>query len=89
MVLLDKMILTRRFLEFVEEVIAIHNKEKEDETAWEYYIHRVFDMSFQDFLNTLPNPAPVGHVPSDAELAATVSSSAEMLNGFHPCRTCQ
>lgn len=85
LVLIDKMILTCRFTEFINEVIGLHNKEQEEKTAWDFYIHRVFDMSFADFLETLPKNMKTEAV-SKEELTATVKSSAEVLNGFNPCQ---
>lgn len=82
MILLDGMIRTRRFNEFLNEFIRIHNKEQDDKATWEFYLHRVYDMSFKDFLDTLPKEGE--QAPSEAVLAATVTNSASLLNDFVP-----
>ena len=48
MVMLDKMILTGRFYDFVCEFIQIRNDELVDQTRWEFYLHKVFNMEFSD-----------------------------------------
>ena len=83
MTLLDRIIRTNRLCEFAREVIQTHNEETKEKTLWEYYLHRVFDMSFQDFKDSLPQEADV---PSDEEIVETISCSADMLNGFNPCQ---
>lgn len=83
MSLVDGMIRTRRFLEFVQELIQTHNEDIREKTLWEFYLHRVFDESYQDFKDSLPEKVSV---PSDAELAETINCSADILNGFDPCQ---
>lgn len=83
MALVDSMIRTRRFYEFVREFIEMHNEETKEKTLWEFYLHRVFDVSFQDFKDSLPQEVDV---PSDAEIAETIFCSSDMLNSFNPCQ---
>ena len=83
MILLDGMIRTRRFNEFLNEFIRIHNKEQDDKATWEFYLHRVYDMSFKDFLDSLPKE---GQAATKEDIAATVTNSADMLFSFDPCQ---
>lgn len=83
MSLVNGMIRTRRFLEFVQELIQTHNEDIREKTLWEFYLHKVFDESYQDFKDSLPEEVSI---PSDAELAETISCSANILNGFNPCQ---
>ena len=82
MVMLDSMIKTRRFSEFVNEFIKIRNEETEDQTKWEYWLHRVVDMSFADFLEKSDNRknAEISH----DVLEATLKDSWGIINGFCP-----
>lgn len=41
--LLDQMILTDRFSAFVSELLRIRNEEKDEQTLWEFFLHKVFD----------------------------------------------
>lgn len=84
MVLLDGMIQTRRFSEFVSEFIRRHNREQDEKATWEFYLHRVYDMTFQEFLDTLPKETE--KAASAADIAATITDSASMLNAFDPCQ---
>ena len=83
MLLLDKMILTGRFSEFIDEIITIQNEEQEEKTLWEFYIHRVFDQSFRDWRNSLNTTTQKEEVPTEEELIATVAGSMGILADFN------
>lgn len=52
--LLDEMLLCGRFQEFVTELFNIHNKETENETLWDLYLHSAFlEKSFVEFKKAL------------------------------------
>lgn len=82
MILLDKMILTHRFHEFVGEFVKLHNEEIEDSTAWELWLHRIFDRDFKDFKAALNGEQAPGDTPSAAELESTVRDSMKILSDF-------
>ena len=84
MVILDKMILTRRLYEFVQEFVRIRNEELEDQTRWEYWLHKVFDLSFADFLARAEGREEKDEKPSEQELEATVKNSMEIITGIRP-----
>lgn len=82
--LLDETIKTGRFSEFVTELVSIVNEEteKEDEdTMWEYYLHRIFDKSFADFKKEMMRSEQPEN-PVDFE--TTLQTSYDILNGFVP-----
>jgi hypothetical protein len=81
MIILDKMIRAGRFTEFVQEVLRIRNQEMVDQARWEYWLHRVFEMSFQDYLATVDGTE---EVLSDDVMEATVKDSMGIINGFCP-----
>ena len=83
MVILDKMILTRRFTEFVREFVLIKNEELEDQTRWEYWLHRVPDLSFSDFLERA-NGNKTESGMSNEKAAETVMESWGIIQGFDP-----
>lgn len=82
MVALDMMIRGRRLHEFVCEFVSIHNEELEDSTKWEFWLHKVFDQTFKEFLASTAEAANRETKPTDEELGATVKTSMEILNGF-------
>lgn len=82
MIILDKMIHSGRLTEFVREFIQIRNEELIDQTRWEYWLHRVFDMSFGDFIEH--STATASEEISDAKLTHTVNESLRIANSFCP-----
>lgn len=83
--LLDAMIDTGRLYEFVREVINIRNEEMEDKTAWEVWLHRVFDMSWHEFRESLNDKSSTTKAaPTHERLTETVRTSAQMLMNFCP-----
>ena len=82
MVLLDSMIKSHRFKEFIFEFVDITNEELEDHTIWELWLHKVFDREYQDFYDQAKSKG-AEKLPSKFVLESAVKESAEMLNGFH------
>ena len=84
MVLLDGMIRTRRLTEFIQETMKIRNEELIDKTRWEFWLHKVFDMSFDDYMSRVGgNKETEGVLPAEA-LEATVKDSIGILKGCCP-----
>lgn len=82
---MDKMILTMRFTEFVNEVVKIKNEETKEQTEWEFWLHKVFNMTYQEFIGTVNRTNGVEEsVASDEELATIVVESKGIINGFCP-----
>lgn len=50
---INGMIRTGRFDWFVTSFMRTTNEEKEEETSWQYFLHKVFDGSYSDFRNRL------------------------------------
>ena len=84
MVILDKMIQAGRLTEFIQEFVKIRNQELEDQTRWEFWLHKVFDMTFKDFLSKTEEAAETEEVLPDDVLQATVLESMGIINGFCP-----
>ena len=82
MILLDSMIRTNRFSEFIHEFVIITNEELEDHTLWELWLHRVINQDWNEYYNQA-KPQRTERVPLTYNLETTVKESAEMLNGFH------
>lgn len=73
--LLDGMIRTKRFFEFVLKLIEIHNNEK----LYDLWLHKVIDKSFEEFKEAC-SVQPM----SESEIETTVLESEEILNSFVP-----
>jgi hypothetical protein len=76
--LLDGFILTGRLFDFVLEFIDIEN----EKTMWEFYLHKVHDMSFDEFKKSCSSRQT--EPQTDEELETTIQNSQSMLNGFIP-----
>ena len=83
MVILEKMVQARRLSEFVREFVNIRNNELVEKTQWEYWLHRVFDMSFGEYLERSSVDTRAETV-NTVNLAQTVSDSFDMVNSFCP-----
>jgi hypothetical protein len=81
MIILDKMIRAGRFTEFVQEVMRSRNKEMIDKARWEFWLHRVFEMTFEEYLAKIDGTEEV--LPGDV-MEATVKDSLGIINGFCP-----
>lgn len=80
---IDGMLQTGRFAAFVDDFIKTTNKEKEDQVNWEYYLHRVMEGSFNDFVQSMKNTDNDKNL-SEATIETTVQYSLNLLNNFKP-----
>lgn len=80
MPLLQNMLEVGQFEKFIDGFVRIRNEEKNEQSAWEFYLHRIFDMTFDDFLEELK---PVPKV-TKSDLETTIKDNFEMMENFHP-----
>lgn len=82
---LNGVISTGRLAEFVDDLIDITNKEKEEAALWEYYLHRApfFEGSFNDFVDEVKNNEKHQNM-SERTIETTINHSMNILNGFNP-----
>ena len=80
---MDGMIQTGRFCEFVESFWRTVHKEKDEETSWQYYLHRVFDASYADFKKELKNTNEHRNM-SEQTMETTIKQSMNILKNFNP-----
>lgn len=74
--LLDTVILAGRFWDFVLEFLDSQN----EKMLWEFYLHKVFDKSFEQFKSSVIPKAPV----SNEQIETTVKNSMDILQTFNP-----
>ncbi len=72
---IDPMIQTLRFSEFVDEILTLESEKKE----WEFYLHKVFNKSFDEFKNSMEQPKV-----SKEQIETTVQNSISILQNFIP-----
>jgi hypothetical protein len=78
--LVDQMILTGNFTEFVAKVVELDA----DEELWQFFLHKVEGQSFNDWKASLGVDQQAKTQMSDDEIKATVQSSFSILNGYEP-----
>ena len=81
--LLDCMILSGGFSTFVSSFMAAVREEENEKTAWEYYLHKVYSGSFNDFMDSMKSESDHKALEKGA-IEATVKNSMNILNNFKP-----
>lgn len=71
-----------RLSEFVSEVVTLYNEEYKEKTLWEMWLHRVYDKSFAEFVETVEGTKKAA--PTQEEIKTIVTETKAMLNGFAP-----
>ena len=79
----DGMIQTGRFFDFVIGFIKTVNQEEEDKLDWEYFLHKVFDKSYQEFKEEIKINKQNQNM-SGQDIETTVQDSMNILNNFIP-----
>lgn len=74
--LLDGLILTGRFEDFIDEFVRLEN----EKVKWEFYLHKVQDKSFAEFKADIE---PIKNF-SPEDIETTVTESQNILNSFKP-----
>ena len=79
-VLLDGLILTNSLNNFVDDFLDLVIEERKERTEWEFFLHKVFDKSWDEFSNSIKqseNQEPI-------DLGATLTKSKNILDNFTP-----
>lgn len=77
--LLNGYIRTGRFCEFVETICA----EKIEADKWEFFLHKIKDMNFDEFCNNLQKNNEVESM-TEEEMSEIVKQSMQILHGYKP-----
>jgi DNA polymerase III sliding clamp (beta) subunit (PCNA family) len=88
--LIDGMILAGRFSEFVDDFIRTINKETEAQNKdkemrfhWEFWLYRVLDKTFPEYMREIENDKKHRNI-SERELGTTLQHTSDILNSFNP-----
>lgn len=82
---MEGMMATGRFDWFVASFIEQYGKDQLEKTRWEYWLHRVFDQSYQDYIASL-GMTEKSAAPTKEQQIAAVRKSCEILNGLSGVR---
>ena len=76
--LLQQMLEAGQLVEFIDEMVQIRYEELQEKTMWEYYLHRVYDMSFEEFVQQTKEP-PISEPMGEDRMVEIVKDSLEIL----------
>ena len=79
-VLLDNLIATASLSNFIDDLFKFIGEEKQEETTWQFFLHKVFDKSWKDFCEEIASVDKAEKV----DVGATIKKSHDMLNNFTP-----
>ena len=82
--IMDEFIRLQQFREFVVEVLNTIVEEKKHNARWEYYLHRVWDMSFDEYVRQCEKPKQGEQYMTNEEIGNVVNDSRDILKGFAP-----
>lgn len=82
MMLLEQMLQSGRLADFIDELGQLMWQEKADKQRWDFWLHRVDSMSFEEYVqlceDSMKQPEGSGN------LETTIKYSYEMMENFHP-----
>lgn len=81
--LLQQMMDAGRLTEFIDEVGVIVHEEKVHDMRWDFWLHRVFDMDFDEYVQ-LCIDSTKQQTSEGGNLEATIKENYEMMENFHP-----
>ena len=80
----DGMIQTCRFSEFVDSFLDTVQKEKSEQTMWDFFLHKVWDdISFNEFKESIETNEKNKNM-SKRTIETTVQNSLDILKNFNP-----
>lgn len=84
MMLLEQMLQAGRLTEFIDEIGQLMWQEKADKQRWDFWLHRVFDMTFGEYVQLCEDSMQQNESSEKNDIEATVKHSYEMMEKFHP-----
>lgn len=89
LILLDNMIAGNRLFNFIVEFMQMCRDENEKEKEWEFFLHKVHDMSFEEFQRKIRQEAPEQKPEAAAAtydeqyVETTIQNSRNILKRFN------
>ena len=81
-VLLDNLLLTNSTSDFIDDMFKFINEEKEEKTQWEFFLNKVYDKTWKEFIDEINT----SNEQKEIDLGATLNKSKNMLKNFTPER---
>lgn len=70
--------------DFVAEILKIIVDEKIHDARWQFYLHKVFDMTFEEYVRRCEAPKHEDQEMSHEEIGNVINTSKKMLEGLKP-----
>lgn len=80
--ILDEFIRIHQLYDFVAEILKTIVDEKIHDIRWQFYLHKVFDMSFEEYVRRCEQPQH--EEMSQGKISDIINDSKKMLEGFKP-----
>ena len=82
--ILDEFIKLHQLHEFALEIMKTIADEKVQDARWQFYLHKVFDMSFDEYIRKCEQAQPKEQGMTHKEIGTVINESKKMLEGFVP-----
>ena len=79
-VLLDNLIANSSLSTFIDDLFKFIGEEKQEETKWQFFLHKVFDKSWKEFCEELE----ISNNTEKIDLGETITKSKNILTNFTP-----
>lgn len=79
-VLLDNLLLTNSASHFIDDLFNIINEERKEKTQWEFFLNKVYDKTWKEFVDEMN----LSNEQKEVDLGATLKRSKNMLKNFTP-----
>ena len=78
--LLDAYISVGSLSDFIDDFFKFVGDEREEDTKWQFFLHKVFDKSWKEFCEEIESI----NKSDEVDLGATIKKSHDMLTNFTP-----
>ena len=68
------------FSDFIDDFFKFVGDEREEDTKWQFFLHKVFDKSWKEFCDEIESI----NKSDEVDLGATIKKSHDMLTNFTP-----
>lgn len=79
---LDSFVCIGQLHDGVSDIVKRINEEEKEKYRWEFFLHKVYDKSYGDFLKGVENNTVESHRMTEDEVKNVVDDSASLLNLF-------
>ena len=78
--LIGQLILTNGLDKFIDDLFEFMGEEKQEQTKWEFFLHKIYDKSWKEFCNEIE----VSNVENNVDIGETLIKSKNILTNFTP-----